>query len=68
MANFQIPLDIADVEILSVERNKFDDYIITVESTKSSILCRKCGTEITKVHELDETVQLIFINSEIILT
>ena len=58
MANFQIPLDIPDVEILSVEHNKFDDYIITVESIKSSIPCRKCGTEITKVHGLGETILL----------
>jgi len=30
----QIPLDIPDVEILKIEKNKTEDLIITVKSTK----------------------------------
>lgn len=50
MGTFQIPLDIPDVEVLHVERNKVDDYIITVRSTNTSTPCNKCGQEATKIH------------------
>jgi hypothetical protein len=39
MINFQISLDIPDVEILKVEKNRSEDLIITVKSTKDS--CNK---------------------------
>jgi transposase len=47
MINFQIPLDIPDVEILKVEQNQSEDFIITVKSTKKSCRCYKCGNEAT---------------------
>jgi transposase len=50
MGTFQIPLDIPDVEVLHVERNKVDDYIITVRSTNTSTRCNICGQEATKIH------------------
>lgn len=51
MNTMQIPLDIPDVNVLQVKRDKLGDYIITVESTKTSTPCKKCGQEATKVHE-----------------
>jgi len=36
MINLQIPLDIPDVEILRVEQNQSEAFIITVKSTKKS--------------------------------
>jgi hypothetical protein len=36
MINFQIPLDIPNVEILRVDQNQSEDFIITVKSTKKS--------------------------------
>jgi len=45
-----IPLDIPNIDVLRVELNEQDDYIITVESTKVGTLCRHCGRKITKFH------------------
>jgi transposase len=58
MVNFQIPLDIPDVEILRVEQNQSEDFIITVRSTKKSCKCRQCGNEATKVYSSAETILL----------
>jgi transposase len=58
MINFQIPLDIPDVEILKVEQNQSEDFIITVKSTKKSCRCYKCGNEATKVYSNAETILL----------
>lgn len=58
MATFQIPLDIPDVEIIKVETNKADDFIITVESTKKSTKCRKCKKSICKKHGYGEALLL----------
>jgi hypothetical protein len=37
MINLQIPLDIPDVEILRVEQNRSEAFIITVKSTKNLV-------------------------------
>ena len=58
MINLQIPLDIPDVEILRVEQNQSEAFIITVKSTKKSCQCRKCGNEATKVYSNAETIIL----------
>ena len=43
-----LPLDIPEVEILSVNVNEHGDYIVTVESTQNSAICQGCGVRITK--------------------
>jgi transposase len=58
MINFQIPLDIPNVEILRVDQNQSEDFIITVKSTKKSCKCHKCGNEATKVYGSAETILL----------
>lgn len=58
MINFQISLDIPDVEILQIEKNKTEDLIITVKSTNDSCLCHKCGREAKKAHGYGEVVIL----------
>jgi len=58
MINFQIPLDIPDVEILRVEQNQSEDFIITVKSIKKSCRCYKCGNEATKIYSNAETITL----------
>jgi transposase len=58
MMNFQIALDIPDVEILKVEKDRAEDLIITVKSTKTSCKCHKCGKEATKAHGTAETIVL----------
>jgi transposase len=57
-ANFQISLDIPDVEILKIEKNKTEDLIITVKSTKYSTPCHKCGKEAKKSNGYGETIIL----------
>jgi transposase len=58
MINFQISLDIPDVEILKIEKNKTEDLIITVKSTKGFCLCHQCGREAKKAHGYGEVVIL----------
>jgi transposase len=58
MINFQIPLNIPDVTILKVEQNQFEDFIITVKSTKTSCKCHKCGNEAKKYYGSAETILL----------
>jgi transposase len=58
MINLQIPLDIPDVEILRVEQNQSEAFIITVKSTKKSCQCHKCGHEATKFYSNAETIIL----------
>lgn len=57
-ASFQISLDIPDVEILKVEKNKTEDLIITVRSKKHSTPCHKCGREARKSNGYGETIIL----------
>jgi transposase len=52
------PLDIPDVQVLKTEINKQGEYIITVESTQTSTVCRQCGREISKFYGYDKWVQL----------
>lgn len=47
-ATISLPLDIAHVDVLSVEMNEHGDYIITVESTQTGTICQHCGRKITK--------------------
>ena len=49
-AQVTIPLDIPDVRVLNTEINKVGELIITVESTKSGAICRRCGRPIRKFH------------------
>ena len=44
-----LPLDIPDVSISSAYLNEHNDYIITVESRQTCIMCQHCGCKITKV-------------------
>jgi transposase len=58
MAKIEIPLDIPDVEIESVEINSEGDIVITVRSTVEGTRCHKCGREITKLHCHDREITL----------
>jgi len=53
-----LPLDIPDVDVLSVELNERDDYIITVESTQDGTICQHCGRKITKFHGHGRWIEL----------
>jgi transposase len=43
-----LPLDIPEVDVLTVEVNEQGDYIVTVESRQNSAICSSCGAKITK--------------------
>jgi len=49
-----IPLDIPDLCVLQTELTKDGELILTVESTLTSTICRRCGRTITERHGVDE--------------
>ena len=53
-----LPLDIPDVDVLSVELNERDDYIITVESRLVGTTCQHCGRRITKSNGRGRWIEL----------
>jgi transposase len=48
-----IPLDIPDVRVLQTDLTQADEFILTVESTLTSTICRRCGRTITDQHGED---------------
>jgi len=52
------PLDIPEVEVISVEINERGDYIVTVESTRNSAVCQYCGGRITKPNGCGREIEL----------
>ena len=57
-AQVSVPLDIPDVRVLKTEINSRGELIITIESTKSGTVCRRCGRWIDKFHGHDDWVTL----------
>ena len=60
-AQVSIPLDIPEVLVLKSEMNKAGELIITVESTKTTTVCRRCGRVIEKFHGYDKWVKLRYL-------
>jgi transposase len=56
-----VPLDIEDVKVIGTEITKQGEIIITVESTKGGVRCRKCGRRITKLHGMDRWVKIRYL-------
>lgn len=54
----QLPIDLADVEVLSTESRSDGALIIRVESTLKSTRCRVCGQEIDRFHGHDKAIEL----------
>jgi transposase len=59
MSNQQIsiPLDLADVNVLSVEF-RCGAYLIKLESSLEYAYCRQCGQRITALHEREDWVKV----------
>jgi transposase len=53
-----LPLDIPEVRVSSAEVNEDNDYIITVESRQSYIMCQHCGRKLTKFHGQGREIEL----------
>jgi transposase len=48
-----IPLDIPNVRVLQTDLTQADEFILTVESTVESTICRRCGRLLTEQHGED---------------
>ena len=55
---FEIPLDIPEVTIQTVETDRHGDFVITVKSTVEGTSCHTCGKKITKVYGGDREITL----------
>jgi transposase len=55
---FEIPLDIPDVTIQTVETDRNGAFVITVKSTVAGTYCHRCGKQITKVYGYDREITL----------
>jgi transposase len=53
---FEIPLDIPDVTIQTVETDRHGDFVITVKSTVEGTSGHQCGKKITKVYGDDREI------------
>lgn len=58
MPNIQVPLNIPEVEVIKTEENEFEDFIITVKSTKKFAKCYSCSKKTDKVHGYGDTIVL----------
>jgi len=56
-----IPLDLPEVQVLKSEINKAGELIITVESTKETTVCKRCGKVIRKFHGYDDWVKVRYL-------
>jgi transposase len=56
-----IPLDLPEVKVLKSEINKAGELIITIESTKNTAVCHRCGKMVRKFHGHDDWVQLRYL-------
>ena len=57
-ATFQIPLDIPNVEILSLTNGEKGELIFKVESTQHSTTCHRCQRTLSDFHGYDRPVRL----------
>ncbi len=57
-STFQVLLNLPDVRVLSVSKTDRDEWIIRLESTLSSAVCKRCGREIEDLHGLGEPIRL----------
>ena len=57
-----IPLEIPNVQVLKSEITKGGELIITVESTKETTVCQRCGKIIRKLHGYDDWVKVRYLS------
>jgi transposase len=60
-AQVTIPLDIPEVRVLKSEMTRTGELIITVESTKETAVCHRCGRVTRKFHGYDSWVRLRYL-------
>jgi hypothetical protein len=50
--------DSSETKITKIEKDKFGDILITVETTEDHVVCRSCGKKIYKRHGVDRERKL----------
>jgi len=55
---FDISLEIPNIKIETVQKNKAGDFVITVISTADGTICHRCGREITKFYGYGRETEL----------
>lgn len=60
-AQVTIPLDLPNVKVIKSEIKGTGDLIITVESTKDTAVCHRCGRIIRRFHGHDDWVELRYL-------
>ena len=58
MAEFTVPLDLPDVEILKVEIEGDVGLTLSIESSLPTTKCQRCGREISRLHGYGDWIQL----------
>lgn len=58
MDNILIPLELEDIRVIDCTLENDEHYVITVESTRESTKCYKCGKETHNFHGFDEPRRL----------
>lgn len=56
--NIQVPLNLPDTRVLEVTTIERGHWLIRVESTLPTTICKRCGRLITDFHGLDQAVRL----------
>jgi transposase len=61
-AQVTIPLEIPEVHVLKSEIDRAGELIITIESTKETAVCQRCGRVIRKFHGYDDWVKVRYLS------
>jgi transposase len=56
VAEFKLPLNIPDVEIIATEITETEDVILSIKSTVKGVHCHQCGQWIEKIHGYDAPI------------
>jgi transposase len=56
VAEFKIPLNLPDVEIIASEITETEDVVLTIKSTCNGTHCYKCGKWTEKIHGYDDPI------------
>jgi transposase len=56
VAEFKIPLNIPDVEIITSEMTQSEDVVLSIKSTTKGTYCHKCGKWVDRIHGYDDPI------------
>jgi transposase len=56
--SIEIPIDLPDVQVLSVNKTARGEWLLALESTLRGTKCRQCGREIDQFHGHGKAIRL----------